>query len=187
MSVNLKQLKAKRDRVNELRKLAEKASDEHNAIVASLNTSSENMILARNVFNEEFQELEEMGRKFAVDDGESDYTPEMKFAPTALPQGVTVVFDEISGLVQEVKVTPEGVQYTSDAKGNPMMLNSNCTCGGGKGTWGDPECPQHSESVAIAIEKAKLKLTKIPKAKKYKFVDSPDDVPFDIKWDYKHN
>jgi hypothetical protein len=154
MSVTLKEIKAKREYVNGLRVASETAHKNHADIVIALHQALKAKQDTYLAYAAALKVLEEMGKKFAVDDGEGDFTPEMKFDTKET---------ELKGI--DFKMTENGIPYTHDDKGNPMMVTSDCTCNHGVvgplssisegvSVKGDTECPQHGELVKIALAKA---------------------------------
>lgn len=79
--ITLKQIRAKRSEVLALQAALEAAQITHSDSVKALTTAADNLKTTKNKWVEGRDRLEEMGREFALNEGENDYTPPMTFEP----------------------------------------------------------------------------------------------------------
>lgn len=167
--VSVKQVREKRKEVNTLRLAYDAANQAHKEAEAAAFAASTNLRIAKDDFLRGRDALEELGREFALDEGENDYTPPMTFEPPLVqglqgkiltfPQGVIV--DPSAIVIAEIEI--EGNLSVGPA-GTPVP-SASCTC---DGLLHAPMCP----------------LCPAPKKKQMKHVDPEsfgpgmDDIPF---------
>lgn len=83
--ITLKQVRDKRKQVDAL-KLAYDASEQNfQAALAAYHQADADRLLHKGAYIAGRDHLEELGREFALDEGENDHTPTMTFEPPALP------------------------------------------------------------------------------------------------------
>lgn len=79
--VSLKQIRAKRSQVTALQAALEAAQLAHQECVAELTHAADHLKATKDKWVAERDKLEELGREFALDEGENDFTPPMTFEP----------------------------------------------------------------------------------------------------------